>query len=58
MNNYKITITAPAPDAAGAKTLADLLQSVAQVVSYDDMLKLLTKVKTNPGVVKTALKFI
>lgn len=48
MNNYKITITTPAPDAARAKTLADLLQNVAQVVCYDDMVKLLSKVKTNP----------
>jgi hypothetical protein len=56
--NYKISITTPAPDADGAKKLADLLQSVAQTVDYADIVKLLSKVKKNPAIVKTALKFI
>ena len=58
MANFKITISVPAPDAAGAQNLATLLQSVAKVVSHDDMTRLLSKVKANPGIVKTALKFI
>ena len=58
MANFKITISVPAPDAAGAQNLATLLQSVAMVVAHDDMVRLLSKVKANPAIVKTALKFI
>ena len=58
MANFKITISVPAPDAAGAQTLATLLQSGAKVGAHDDMVRLLSKVKANPAIVKTALKFI
>ena len=58
MANFKITISVPAPDAAGAQNLATLLQSVAKVVAHDDMVRLLSKGKANPAIVKTALKFI
>lgn len=58
MANYKITISIPAADADKAQNLATLLQSVAKVVAHDDMVRLLSKVKANPAIVKTALKFI
>ena len=58
MNNYKITISVPSDSPEDAKKLATLLQQTAAVVAYDDIVKLLSKVATNPGIVKTALKFI
>lgn len=52
----KIEITAATP--AECAELANLLQNSVNVVENADMVKLLSKVKTNPAIVKTALKFI
>ena len=40
------------------KELGTLIQHVVKSVDHNDMIKLLTKVKANPKLVKTALKFV
>ncbi|MDR2963462.1 MAG: hypothetical protein LBU90_07525 [Bacteroidales bacterium] len=54
----KASIQITAASAAEIQNLANLLQSTVNTVEYADLVKLLTKVKTQPGIVKTALKFI
>lgn len=58
MASFNISLKITAPDTDKARDLAATLQAVTKVVAYEDMMKLLTKVKTNPQIVKTALKFI
>jgi hypothetical protein len=38
--------------------LGGLIQNTVNSIDHDDMIKLLEKVKSNPGIVKKALKFI
>lgn len=52
----KIQITAHS--AQDVQNIANLLQNTVNVVEHADLVKLLTKVKSNPAIVKTALKFI
>ncbi len=58
MNKYKISITTMAESAEKAQALAELLQDVANKVSYADMIKLLMAVRKDPSVVKVAIKFV
>ena len=58
MASFNISLKITAPDTYKARDLAATLQAVTKVVAYEDMMKLLTKVKTSPQIVKTALKFI
>ena len=55
---YTITLKVAAPDLAAAQNLGNLLQNCANTVEHTDIIKLLEKVKKNPSLVKTALKFI
>lgn len=52
----KIQITANS--AQEVQNLANLLQNTVNVVEHADLVKLLTKVKQNPAIVKKALPFI
>ncbi len=52
----KITITANTSEEV--QNLANLLQNTVNTVEHADLVKLLTKVKSQPSIVKTALKFI
>ena len=45
-------------DAEKIKELGTLIQHTVNHVDHDDMIKLLSKVKSNPGLVKKALRFI
>lgn len=54
--DIKIRIQTQTPEAC--QELGGLIQNAVNVVSHSDMVKLLTKVKQNPSIVKTALKFI
>ena len=58
MASFNISLKITAPDTDKARDLAATLQAVTKVVAYEDMMKLLTKDKTSPQIVKTALKFI
>lgn len=58
MAKYNVSVKVEAASVADAQKLGDLLQHAATAVAYDDIVKLLGKVKANPGIVKTALKFI
>ena len=52
----KIKIEASEPNQVGE--LANLIQFAVLNIDRNDLVKLLTKVKQNPSIVKTALKFI
>jgi len=54
--DVKIRISTETPDQC--LELGNLLQSVVNIVEYNDLVKLLTKVKQQPTIVKTALKWI
>ena len=52
----KIVITADSPEQI--QELANCIQYAVNSISIDDLTKLLMKVKENPSIIKTALKFI
>ena len=58
MAKYSVTIKVEANSVEDASKLGNLLQNTANVVAYADIVKLLEKVKQNPSIVRTALKFI
>jgi len=58
MKNFNKNITVLADDEMEAIQITSLLQNTLNVVEKNDIKKLLTKVKQNPSIVKTALKFI
>ncbi|MBR6311289.1 MAG: hypothetical protein IKR52_08860 [Paludibacteraceae bacterium] len=58
MGKFEKNITVIADDAMEAAQIASLMQNTVNVVDKRDIIKLLTKVKQNPSIVKTALKFI
>lgn len=58
MAKYQVTIKVEADSVEAATKLGNLLQNTANVVAYADIVKLLEKVKQNPSIVRTALKFI
>ena len=58
MKAYDIKIRVETENPADCQTLGNLLQNAVNVVAHSDMVKLLSKVKQNPSIVKTALKFI
>lgn len=58
MKSYKISLTVETESPDHAKHLASLLQSMVKTVAYADFIRLLEAVKTNPKIVKTALKFL
>lgn len=58
MPQYDIKIRVQTETPAACQELGSLIQNAVNVVDHSDMVKLLTKVKQNPSIVKTALKFI
>jgi len=58
MTQYDIKIRVQTETPAACQELGNLLQNAVNVVAHNDMVKLLSKVKQNPLIVKTALKFI
>lgn len=58
MKTYDVKIKITAPDEPTVQVLGNLIQNAVSVVDQKDLIKLLTKVKQNPAIVKTALKFI
>ena len=58
MAQYDIKIRVQTETPAACQELGNLLQNTVNVVAHNDIVKLLTKVKQNPSIVKTALKFI
>lgn len=58
MKQYEVKIKISAPNDDTVRQLGNLLQNTVHVVDNQDLIKLLTKVKQNPQIVKTALKFI
>ena len=58
MTQYDIKIRVQTETPAQCQELGNLLQNAVNVVAHSDMVKLLSKVKQNPSIVKTALKFI
>ena len=58
MGKFEKNITVIADDAMEAAQIASLMQNTVNVVDKRDIIKLLTKVRQNPSIVKTALKFI
>ncbi|WP_430811638.1 MULTISPECIES: hypothetical protein [unclassified Carboxylicivirga] len=58
MRTFKIGITIEAETPERVKEVGNLIQHAVNKVEQEDMLRLLTKVVKNPGIVKKALKFI
>lgn len=58
MKQYEVKIRITAPDDETVKSLGNLIQNTVKVVDNKDLIKLLSKVKQNPQIVKTALKFV
>lgn len=58
MAQFKAGITITSDSADDAQKVAQLVQHAVATVDLKDMIKLLSKVKENPKIVKTALKFI
>ncbi len=58
MRTFKIGITIEAETPEKVKEVGNLIQNTVNKVDQDDIIKLLTKVARNPGIVKKALKFI
>jgi hypothetical protein len=58
MAQYDIKIRVQTETPAACQELGNLIQNAVNVVAHSDMVKLLTKVKQNPSIVKTALRFI
>ncbi|MCW3806175.1 hypothetical protein [Plebeiibacterium marinum] len=58
MRTFKIGITIEAETPEKVKEVGNLIQNAVNKVEQEDIVKLLTKVVKNPGIVKKALKFI
>ncbi len=58
MRKFKIGITIEAPTPEKVQKVGNLIQTAVNKVEQDDIIRLLEKVAKNPGIVKTALKFI
>jgi hypothetical protein len=58
MRKFKIGITIEAEKPEKVKEVGNLIQNAVNKVEQEDIIKLLTKVAKNPGIVKKALRFI
>jgi len=58
MAKYEVKIKIEANSPAQVQELGNLIQHAVANINRDELVKLLSKVKDNPGIVKTALKFI
>jgi hypothetical protein len=58
MKKFKVAITIEAEAPETVQKVGNLIQNAVNKVEQKDMVRLLEKVAQNPGIVKTALKFI
>ncbi|MCT4643892.1 MAG: hypothetical protein N4A74_02815 [Carboxylicivirga sp.] len=58
MRTFKIGITIEGETPEKVKEVGNLIQNAVNKVDQEDIVKLLTKVAKNPGIVKKALRFI
>ncbi len=58
MKKFKVSITIEAETPDKVQKVGNLIQNAVNKVEQKDMIRLLEKVAQNPGIVKTALKFI
>ncbi len=58
MKKFKVGITIEAETPETVKQVGNLIQNTVNKVDQEDIIKLLTKVVKNPGIVKTALRYI
>ena len=58
MAKYKLGITVETDAPEKAQKVGNLLQGAVNKVAYEDMVKLLAKVNSDPSIVKKALFFI
>lgn len=58
MRKFKIGITIEAESPEKVKEVGNLIQNAVNKVDQEDIVKLLSKVAKNPGIVKNALMFI
>ncbi len=58
MKKFKVAITIEAETPETVQKVGNLIQNAVNNVEQKDIIRLLEKVAQNPGIVKTALKFI
>lgn len=58
MKKFKVAITIEAETPETVQKVGNLIQNAVNKVEQKDIIRLLEKVSQNPGIVKTALKFI
>lgn len=58
MKKFKVGIIIEAEKTETVKQVGKLLQNAINKVEQEDIIKLLTKVANNPGIVKTALLYL
>ncbi|MBO7224902.1 MAG: hypothetical protein J6V35_03235 [Bacteroidales bacterium] len=58
MATYEVKIRITSESVEETQRIANLIQNTINVVNNQDLEKLLSKVRSNPNIVKTALKFI
>ena len=58
MPKFVVKIEVDADSPQQVQQLGNLVQHAITHIPHDDLARLLSKVKENPGIVKTALKFI
>jgi len=58
MSKFSVKIIVEAESPENVTEIGNLLQFAVTNIDRNDLVKLLSKVKQNPGLVKTALKFI
>ncbi|NLF43967.1 MAG: hypothetical protein GX587_14840 [Bacteroidales bacterium] len=58
MSKFSVKIIVEAESPENVTEVGNLLQFAVTNIDRNDLVKLLSKVKQNPGLVKTALKFI
>lgn len=58
MNEYILKIRMQAENTDKVKELGSLLQFAVSNIKHDELVKLLTSVRNNPNIVKTAIKFL
>lgn len=58
MPQYRIKIDVEAPSPEKVQMVGNLLQHAVNTVEQENLIRLLEKVRQNPGIVKKALMFI
>jgi len=58
MREFKISVNIKAVDEAQAREIVDAVNVMLNQIQSSDLITLAKKVKANPGIVKTALRYI